>query len=268
MSQEELASVIGTTSITVNRWENGRSVPSVMAQNGLFRFCAERKIAFADFIIDRLKSVSSNEKQIVYHGSRNGLKGKIAPVSRNKCDFGPGFYTGTDPFQPLTLICDEPKPTIYALEFNPAEVNVLHVKMGLEWALLIAYYRGYMDSIKGSKLYGKYAHLTEGYDVVEGFIANDRMYQTLTDFFNRAVTDTVMIKSLSALKLGTQYVAVTQKGCNAFTIVKEQVLSPLELLALKEKSIQNRKHGIALAEEMRDKYRRQGKFFDEILRGK
>lgn len=268
MSQEEFASAIGTTSITVNRWEKGRSVPSVMAQNSLFRFCTERHIALADFVIDGLKPVSGTERQIVYHGSRNGLKGKIAPISRDKCDFGSGFYTGTDPFQPLTLICDEPKPTIYALEFNPAEVNVLHVTMGLEWALLIAFYRGYMDSIKGSKLYEKYAHLTDGYDIVIGFTANDRMYQTLTDFFNRVVTDTVMIKSLSALKLGTQYVAITQKGCDAFTIVKEHTLSPLELMALKEKSIQNRKNGIALAEEMRDKYRRQGQFFDEILREK
>ncbi len=268
MSQEELASALGTTSITVNRWENGRSVPNIMAQNGLFRFSNERGIALADFIIERLKVNSSEGKQIVYHGSRDGIDGKIAPISRKKCDFGSGFYTGTEPFQPLTLICDEPKPTFYTLELDLSEVKVLHVKMGLEWALLIAWFRGYMDSVKGSPLYEKYARMTEGYDIVVGLIANDRMYQTLADFFNRVVTDTVMIKSLSALNLGTQYVALTQKGCDAFTVIKEHSLTPLELLALREKSARNRKNGVDLAEEVRDKYRRDGKFFDEILRGK
>ncbi len=267
MSQEEFASAIGTTSITVNRWENGRSMPNIMAQNGLFRFCKEKGIELADFIIDRLKITPSVGKQIVYHGSRDGIVGKIAPVSRDKCDFGSGFYTGTELFQPLTMICDETNPTLYTLELNPADVKVLHVKMGLEWALLIACFRGYMDSVKGSPLYEKYAHMTDGYDIVVGLIANDRMYQTLTDFFNRIVTDTVMIKSLSALKLGTQYVAITQKGCDAFKIIKEQTLKPLELMALRDKSMRNRKNGIALAEEMRNKYRRDGKFFDEILRG-
>ena len=45
----------------------------------------------------------------LYHGSKSGLKGSIAPISRDKCDFGRGFYMGTDPSQALTLICDYEK---------------------------------------------------------------------------------------------------------------------------------------------------------------
>lgn len=36
---------------------------------------------------------------------------------------------------------------------------------------------------------------------------------------------------------------------------------------LKDMSAQRRREGIALAEEIEVKYRREGKFFDEILRG-
>lgn len=267
LSQEQFAKEVGTTSITVNRWENGKSLPNSMAQKNLFRFCLEHDIELADFVIERLKETAIEGKQIVYHGSRHGIQGDIAPISRKHCDFGVGFYTGTEPFQPLTLICDEDKPAFYALEMDLNGIKVLPVTMGLEWAMLIAYYRGYMDSIKGSALYSKYEHIADGYDMIVGFIANDRMYQTLTDFFNRVVTDTVMIKSLSALGLGTQYVAITQKGCRAFKIIKEHKLSQLELMALKDKSTRNRKAGIALSEQMRDQYRREGKFFDELLRG-
>ena len=41
----------------------------------------------------------------LFHGSRSGIVGKIAPISRPECDFGRGFYLGTESSQPLTLIC-------------------------------------------------------------------------------------------------------------------------------------------------------------------
>ena len=43
---------------------------------------------------------------LLYYGSKSGLVGDIAPVSREKCDFGKDFYMGTNIEQPLTLICD------------------------------------------------------------------------------------------------------------------------------------------------------------------
>lgn len=41
----------------------------------------------------------------LFHGSRAGIAGEIAPISRPECDFGKGFYLGTESSQPLTLIC-------------------------------------------------------------------------------------------------------------------------------------------------------------------
>ena len=41
----------------------------------------------------------------------------------------------------------------------------------------------------------------------------------------------------------------------------------LELSALMELSVARRKEGVALAKEIEVKYRREGRFFDEILRG-
>lgn len=72
---------------------------------------------------------------------------------------------------------------------------------------------------------------------------------------------------LSALDLGKQYVALTDKGCKAVTVLKEDSIAPFELSVLQEKSIERRKEGNALAKEIERQYRRVGKFFDEILRG-
>lgn len=49
------------------------------------------------------------------------------------------------------------------------------------------------------------------------------MYQVLTDFFEERITDTALLGSLSALKLGKQYAAITQKACDHIT-VKNQTL--------------------------------------------
>lgn len=35
--------------------------------------------------------ITSNEKIILFHGSKSGIEGMIAPNSRDKCDFGKGF---------------------------------------------------------------------------------------------------------------------------------------------------------------------------------
>ena len=76
-----------------------------------------------------------------------------------------------------------------------------------------------------------------------------------------------LIHSLSALDLGRQYVIKTEKACNQLEIVDKKELTSLELAILRDKSIVRREEGIDLTEEILLKYRREGKFFDEILRG-
>ena len=110
MNQEQFAKALGTTALSINRWENGKTVPNKMAQAQLYDFCKIRKIDIFDYLISQFKVDSYDDKLIVYHGSKKGLVGDIAPTSREFCDFGKGFYLGTDASQPLTLICDEKKP--------------------------------------------------------------------------------------------------------------------------------------------------------------
>ena len=206
-------------------------------------------------------------KLILYHGSKKGIVGDIAPISRNECDFGAGFYMGTTTLQPLTLVCNEDKPKFYTVELDMTDLKVLQVDIGIDWAMLIAYYRKEMEKAKGTAIYEKYAKMADGYDVIVGYIANDRMYTELSRFFNRTLTDVALINCLSALDLGKQYVAISEKACKQIKIVGEQPISYLELAMLKDMSVTRRKEGVALAEEIEVKYRREGKFFDEILRG-
>lgn len=262
MNQEQFALKMGVSPVTVNRWENGKAKPSLMAQKQMYELCVQNSIDLADFIVEQYSG-----DHALYHASRLGIKGRIRPISRSRCDFGQGFYIGTDPIQPLTLVCNEDKPKFYTLEMNLEGLKCLNIEVSLDWAMLIAYFRGYMEGEEESDIYKKYAHMADGCDVIIGYIANDRMYQILTDFFERRITDAALINSLSALNLGKQYVAITQKACDQIKIKSEKGLSRLELLILKDRSVVRRREGILLAEKIVMEHRRDGRFFDEILKG-
>ncbi len=118
---------------------------------------------------------NNDEIVTLYHGSKSGIHGAIAPLSREHCDFGKGFYMGTDRNQSLTLICNYPKAKIYTLNVDLSQLKLLDMEAGLDWALLVAYHRGKMESIKNTKIYERYANLSKGYDMISGMIANDRM---------------------------------------------------------------------------------------------
>ncbi len=267
MNQEQFATALGTTPLSISRWENGKTLPNRMAQTQLYNFCKAHAIDVAQLIIDTKAYGDTDNKLVLYHGSKKGIVGDIAPISRDECDFGSGFYMGTNTLQPLTLVCNEDKPKFYTVELDMTGLKVLTVEIGMDWAMLIAYYRKEMESAKGTPIYEKYAHMADGYDVIIGYIANDRMYTELSRFFNRTLTDVALINCLSALDLCKQYVAISEKACKQIKILREESLSGLELSLLKDMSAERRKEGIALAEEIEVKYRREGKFFDEILKG-
>ena len=254
MSQTEFAELLNVTFATVNRWENGRTVPNKLAQTTLNR------IANAANNI-----VLPNNRIILYHGSKSGIEGKIEPKSRSQCDFGKGFYMGTDPSQALTLICDYDKSKFYIVSVDLSDLDTIKVPADIEWAMLVAYHRGRMEKIKGTALYEKYRKMADNKDLVIGSIANDRMFYVIDNFFIGNVTDAALVRSLSVLQLGKQYVAVTQKGCDAVRVEAEVEISHLERLFMKEVAEANRAKGVSLANDICKNYRREGLFFDEIL---
>lgn len=270
MSQTEFAEQLNVTFQTVNRWENGRAVPNKLAQSKMFDFCKEKHVPVYDMTLKRIAEESEaikldTDRVLLYHGSKSGIEGPIEPKSRKQCDFGKGFYMGTDPGQALTLICDYEKSKFYIVSVSVDKLAHIEVPADIDWAMLVAYHRGKMEKINGTPFYNKYRSMTLNKDLIIGSIANDRMFFVIDNFFVGNVTDMALINSLSALQLGKQYVAVSQKGCDAVHIEAEVELSYLERLFMKEVAEENRARGISLANDICKNYRREGMFFDEIL---
>ena len=270
MSQTEFAEQLNVTFQTVNRWENGRAVPNKLAQSKMFDFCKEKHVPVYDMTLKRIAEESEaikldTDRVLLYHGSKSGIEGPIEPKSRKQCDFGKGFYMGTDPGQALTLICDYEKSKLYIVSVSVDKLAHIEVPADIDWAMLVAYHRGKMEKINGTPFYNKYRAMTLNKGLIIGSIANDRMFFVIDNFFVGNVTDMALINSLSALQLGKQYVAVSQKGCDAVHIESEVELSYLERLFMKEVAEENRARGISLANDICKNYRREGMFFDEIL---
>ena len=270
MSQAEFAEKLNVTFATVNRWENGRAVPNKLAQVKIYDMCKEKEVPVYDMMLQNIEDVAKgididSNRVLLYHGSKSGIEGKISPLSRKQCDFGKGFYMGTEPAQALTLICDYEKSKLYIVSIGTDELAQLEVPADIDWAMIVAYHRGRMEKIKDTPFYDKYRDMTADKDLIIGSIANDRMFYVIDNFFIGNITDAALINSLSALKLGKQYVAVTQKGCDAVRIECEVSLSYLERLFIKDIAEENRARGVSLANDICKNYRREGKFFDEIL---
>ena len=270
MSQTELAEQLNVTFATVNRWENGRAVPNKLAQTKLYEICKKNDVPVYDITLNRIAAAAetvpiSEGRVLLYHGSKSGIIGKIEPKSRSQCDFGKGFYTGTDPSQALTLICDYDKSKFYIVSVDTTDLKTIEVPADIEWAMLVAYHRGRMETIKGTPLYEKYRKMSKDKDIIIGSIANDRMFYVIDNFFIGNITDAALVGSLSALQLGKQYVAITQKGCDAIRIEAEIELSYLERMFIQKVAEANRAKGVSLANSICKNYRREGLFFDEIL---
>ena len=270
VSQDDLAKMIGVSFATVNRWENGHSRPNKAVQLRLYDLCKEHSVNLEEIFMQKIRNTVSgiqndSGRVILYHGSKSGITGPIAPISRDRCDFGKGFYMGTDPYQPLTLISDFEQSRFYIVSLDLSDLKILQVKADLEWAMLVAFFRGKMESAKGTALYERYARMTDGCDVIIGSIADDRMFYVLDNFFLGNITDKALVMSLSALQLGQQYVAINGKSCQQIAIEAEIELSWLEKVFLRDLSEANRVKGINLANEICRDYRREGRFFDEIL---
>lgn len=204
---------------------------------------------------------------VLYHGSRGGIVGQIAPRSRARCDFGEGFYMGTNPDQAKTLVSNDQAPYFYKVELDLTalqEDRILRLD-GMDWAYFVLFNRGRLDSVKKSPLYKKCAKLASGKDIIVGPIADDAMNEVMTRFIHGDITDRAFLECIRSLDYGIQYVAKTAAACSCVTILEEKELYGKELDDAVLLSGIRRREGKEMADVMQRKYRREGRYFDEIL---
>lgn len=211
---------------------------------------------------------------ILYHGSKNGIKGAISPnAGRAACDFGNGFYMGDKPEQPKGLIAPYPNHVLYELDCNLEGLKrkefTNDYTSQVDWALYIAYNRRIIDFSGYRKLRERYEAYNRSYDVMVGLIADDKMTQALNRFYEGILCDRGLAEALQHVKLGKQYVLKTTRACSErhIRIVGRTTLSEKEKKLIIAENTNRISQMQGLLNRIQTKYRRAQniKFFDEII---
>lgn len=211
---------------------------------------------------------------ILYHGSKNGIKGSIKPdAGRAACDFGRGFYMGDKPEQPKGLIAPYPNHVLYELECDFHELKQKEFTNDytgqIDWALYIAYNRQIMDFSNYQKLQERYRTYNQSYDIIIGLIADDKMTQALNRFYDGILCDKGLIEALQYVRLGKQYVLKTEKACDPkyIRMIHSITLSEKEKKLIIAENTNRITQMQGLLNQIQTKYRRAQniKFFDEII---
>ena len=201
----------------------------------------------------------------LYHGSKTGIDGDIRPCSRACCDFGCGFYLGTEKTQPQTLICNRENPRMYVCELEIDGLRVHRFESSIEWAMFIAWNRGLIPDKFVPYYEARFKPIVSASDVIVGRIADDRMVVVLDWFFNDFISDVGLLESLKALNLGDQYVCKTSAACRNVRILEERMIRQDECSRWKVRAGNQRDYALKVVDRIRVVHRRDGEAFSDIM---
>lgn len=207
-----------------------------------------------------------NNDEVLFHGSKNGLNEIILNNDRNTCDFGDGFYLGENYLNALSFVCDYENSSVYSFIFNTKGLNIYKLDCDLDWLITICYYRGTIDEYKNNKKILKLIEKVEKSDVVIAPIADNRMFYIMKLFYEGEINDLVALHSLSASRLGLQYVFKSKKAINRINQIENHYLCKLEKQnAIKE--LINRTKVIDTKLKMaKREFEGKGKYIDELFK--
>lgn len=227
------------------------------------KLSADNKILSSGSEIQTLEINTSD--RILYHGSKGGLVGHPrAGVAREFCDFGRGFYTGTDIEQARGIISQVNNGVVYTLYCKTSDLRVYHFKSSTEWALYVGVHRQFIQMEGYPKLRQLVKYIDE-HDVVVGAIADDRMQSIFPSFMRGDISDRVLTECLKAIKLGDQWVFNNDKACRNILVIGNETISAQQSRIIKERQNATLNTITTKVEQVKKLYRRSGKFVDEIL---
>jgi len=118
-NDETLANFLGASRLTLNRWRNGISEPSILNLENFYNVIYKNGIRLNRLKEELYQSDKREHHVILFHGAKKELIGDPS-ISFNdeKKDFGSGFYMGGSPFQSESFVASCHNPSIYVGDFN------------------------------------------------------------------------------------------------------------------------------------------------------
>ena len=183
-----------------------------------------------NYRLNSVKEELAKEKNnnVLFHGSRNGLTEVTATGSRDNCDFGKGFYLGETYNQALSFVCEKENSSVYSFGYSLKGLRTKMFDCDLDWMLAICYYRGNLQEYATAERLNRIIEDIEESDTVIAPIADNKMFYIMSQFTNGDINANIALHSLSASKLGLQYVFRTDKAINNLVPIENYYISAPE----------------------------------------
>ena len=217
----ELSEATGISRTTLNAIEKRGSAADEVCEK-LYAYIYKRK-----YRINSVKEELIREKygNVLFHGSKNGLSDITVSGSRNNCDFGNGFYLGETYKQALSFVYEYDRASVYSFIFSLEELRCVEFDCSLDWMLAICYFRGTIKKYAGSEMVQKVINRIKEADVIIAPIADNKMFYVMSQFAEGEINADAAIHSLSASRLGLQYIIKTERALNNLIPIERYYLS-------------------------------------------
>ena len=169
--------------------------------------------------------IKEKYRDVLFHGSKNGLSEVAISGSRDNCNFGKGFYLGETYNQALSFVCEKEKSCVYSFRYSLANLKIKRFECNLEWMLAICYYRGTLGEFRSNSKVSQIVAEIEAADVVIAPIADNKMFYVMAQFTEGEINADVALHSLSASKLGLQFIFRTEKALQNLVPIEKLYLS-------------------------------------------
>jgi len=169
--------------------------------------------------------IKEKYRDVLFHGSKKGLSEISISDSRENCDFGKGFYLGETYNQALSFVCEKEKSCVYSFRYSLLDLKIKKFECDLEWMLAICYYRGTLGEYVSNSMVREIVNEIEKADIVIAPIADNKMFYIMAQFTEGEINADVALHSLSASKLGRQFIFKTEKALQNLVPIEKYYLS-------------------------------------------
>lgn len=268
ITQKELANELNITFETINRWESSKTEIELANLEKVYSFAYKNKIYF-NKIYEQLYIETYKDLSIVplFHGCKNIINFPIdLKHSKPNNDLGAGFYLGETFNQAATYISNSKSNNIYSFILDKRNLLIETLNVSSDWMIAISYYRCWIDNYKDSKIVKKLINKLELADVIIAPIADNRMFDIISEFVRGEITDLQCLHSLSATNLGMQYVIRSEKGLKNLEFKRLFYLSNIEKNDYLQVKLEMSNISIDKVNIAKIEYRGKGKYIDELLK--
>jgi transcriptional regulator with XRE-family HTH domain len=264
-TKTELAAYLHVDRLSLAKWENGETYPRPVSLESFYAFLYEKGVRLNEIKAELVQEENPTEK-ILFHGSRTGIEGPLSvEKSLPNKDFGKGFYCGESLSQSISFVASVPSSSVYLYAFDPSGLSHADFAVEQEWMLAIALFRGRLAPYQNHPLLRSIEAKVAASDYVIAPIADNRMFEIITQFIDGEITDVQCQHCLSATDLGKQYVLLSPKALTRLRPLEHCYLSTPE----RAESLKRREEIAALGADKvkiaRIRYRGQGHYLEEIL---